>query len=184
MVRDGAARLTLEAVAAVAGISKASVIYDYKTKQELIKAVIERCVAEEEAALDGEARKLARSSNARILAHLARAVAEVSDDKRAVAVNLCTLTHDAELRSIMQQSLKREVALIAESAENPKGARLAFLAVQGLKFLDLLGLHAWPESERYKILAEIARVAEAHTSTPNASREKKAAALPAPADST
>ena len=36
--RDGAARLTIEAVAAEAGISKASVLYDYKTKQALIKA--------------------------------------------------------------------------------------------------------------------------------------------------
>ena len=45
--RDGAARLTIEAVAAEAGISKASVLYDYKTKQALIKAIVERRVAAE-----------------------------------------------------------------------------------------------------------------------------------------
>ena len=36
VARDGAARLTLDAVAEEAGISKASVIYDYKSKQALI----------------------------------------------------------------------------------------------------------------------------------------------------
>ena len=34
VMRDGAARLTLDAVACAAGISKASVLYDYKTKPE------------------------------------------------------------------------------------------------------------------------------------------------------
>ena len=40
VMRNGAAQLTLDAVAIEAGISKASVIYDYKSKQQLIKSVI------------------------------------------------------------------------------------------------------------------------------------------------
>ncbi|MBL6430319.1 MAG: TetR family transcriptional regulator [Alphaproteobacteria bacterium] len=45
VMRDGAARLTLDAVACAARINKASVLYDYKTKQALIKAVLERRLA-------------------------------------------------------------------------------------------------------------------------------------------
>ncbi|HTN63611.1 MAG TPA: helix-turn-helix domain-containing protein, partial [Devosia sp.] len=45
VARDGAARLTLDAVAAEAGISKASVLYDYKSKQGLIAAMVDRSVA-------------------------------------------------------------------------------------------------------------------------------------------
>src|SRR3546814_17040256 len=48
VARDGAAGLTLEAVAAEAGISKASVLYDYGTKQALMKALIERRIAAED----------------------------------------------------------------------------------------------------------------------------------------
>src|SRR3546814_15074706 len=48
VARDGAAGLTLEAVAAEAGISKASVLYDYGTKQALIKALLERRIAAED----------------------------------------------------------------------------------------------------------------------------------------
>ena len=49
VVRDGAAKLSLDAVATEAGISKASVLYDYKTKHALIRALVERRVAAETA---------------------------------------------------------------------------------------------------------------------------------------
>src|SRR3546814_8507750 len=59
VARDGAAGLTLEAVAAEAGISKASVLYDYGTKQALMKALIERRIAAEDSRI-GEDRKSTR----------------------------------------------------------------------------------------------------------------------------
>lgn len=42
VARKGAANLTLDAVAKEAGIGKASVLYDFKSKQALIEAVIDR----------------------------------------------------------------------------------------------------------------------------------------------
>ena len=42
VARDGVTGLTLEAVAKQAGISKAAVIYDYKSKQAVIEAIVER----------------------------------------------------------------------------------------------------------------------------------------------
>lgn len=42
VARDGAAGLTIDAVAREAGISKASVLYDVKTKQHLVESVIVR----------------------------------------------------------------------------------------------------------------------------------------------
>src|SRR3546814_4852153 len=46
VARDGAAGLTLEAVAAEAGISKASVLSDYGTKHALMKELIASCLAD------------------------------------------------------------------------------------------------------------------------------------------
>lgn len=159
-MRDGAARLTVDAVAAAAGISKASVLYDYKSKQELIKAVIERKVTEEVDRLDAAMARIGPVPNARVLAHLANAADAVSDDRRAVAVNLCAaLAQDAEMRCLSQQSLRHEVAMVLESSDHPRSALLAFLAVQGLTLLELLGLHAWPEAERQRILHEIGELA-------------------------
>lgn len=45
VARDGPSKLTLESVAAEAGVSKASVVYDHKTKQALIEALVRRALA-------------------------------------------------------------------------------------------------------------------------------------------
>lgn len=160
VAREGAARLTLDAVAAEAGISKASVIYDYKTKQALIKAVIERKVAEENEKTYAAIERLGPVSNARIKGRIAAAT-PVPDHMQAVAVNLCAaLAQDAELRSLLQESLNREVAAILETSDNPRRALLAFLALEGLKLLEFLVLKTWPEPERTKILREIEQLVE------------------------
>ena len=160
MARDGATRLTLDAVAAEAGISKASVIYDYKSKQALIKAVIERKVAEQNAKVAALVERLGPVPNAKIRGLIAAAT-PVPDHAQAVAVNLCAaLAQDAELRSLSKQSLDRRIAEVVETSEDPNRALLAFLAVEGLKLLEYLGLKRWPEPERSNILREIERLVE------------------------
>jgi len=71
VVRDGAANLTLEAVAAEAGISKASVLYDYKTKRALIRILIERRVAADEALVQRFVDAHADRPDARIRGYIA-----------------------------------------------------------------------------------------------------------------
>ncbi|MBS3651713.1 TetR family transcriptional regulator [Pseudaminobacter sp. 19-2017] len=156
VARDGAARLTLDAVAIEAGISKASVIYDYKSKQALIKAVIERRVAEEHATLRQAIQNLGAVPDAHIRGRIAVASNSMPDDTRAVAINLCSaLAQDAELLGSMHEAYRKEVAAILETSTNPQAALLAFLAVEGLRTLEFLGLLAWTEPERTQILRGI-----------------------------
>lgn len=157
--RDGAARLTLDSVAVEAGVSKGSVIYDYGTKHALIKAVIERRVTEEEAKLQGAIARIGPVPNALIKARIIAAEA-LPDDARAVSIQLCSaLAQDGELREALNASLREQVDAIAATSENPRAARLAFLAVEGLRALEYLGLLTWPEPERTDILKDIERLA-------------------------
>ncbi len=157
VARNGAARLTLDAVAIEAGISKASVIYDYKSKQALIKAVVERRVADDEDKLRLARDALGTTTNAAIKARITVAAETIPDDTQAVAFNLCSaLAQDAELRNRMEQAYRRETSTILEQSTNPRAALLAFLAVEGLKTLEFLGLLTWPEKERARILSDIA----------------------------
>lgn len=159
VVRDGAARLTLDAVAAEACISKASVIYDYKTKQALIRAVIERRFAEEEKRLNRAAETFGSLPDARVRGRIAATSNVPVSDVQSVALNLCSaLAQDADLRCMMQQSYQREIASIDETSPNPSTALLAFLAVEGLRSLEFLGIYSWPEPARSKILANIERL--------------------------
>jgi AcrR family transcriptional regulator len=156
VTRDGAARMTLEAVAAQAKISKASVLYDYKTKEALIKALIERRVETEETRLQRIMERIGPVPDAAIRARIATASRSVSDEDRAAARNLCsTLSQDADLRKPIQEFLRRHIEEVLEKSEHPRGALLAFLATEGLMSLEWLGLHAWPEEEREALLSEI-----------------------------
>lgn len=162
VVRNGAAHLTLDAVAVEAGISKASVIYDYKTKQQLIKAVIERRVAlgEERArAVTGE---LGPVSSASIRGLIAAASDAEPDDARAVAVNLgAALAQDTELRKPIEAYYDRTIASVMATSSSPRGGLLAFLALEGLRALEWHDFHSWPEGERQRILREISWLVDA-----------------------
>lgn len=162
VVRNGAANLTLDAVAIEAGISKASVIYDYKTKHQLMKAVIERRIASEEKRVGQIIADLGAVKNAAIHGQIAAAALVPADDARAVALNIgAALALDHELRQPIEEYYSRLIAAIQETSGNSRGSMLAFLALEGLRTLEWQDFHAWPDDERRRILQDIAWLADA-----------------------
>jgi AcrR family transcriptional regulator len=154
---NGAANLTLDAVAAEASISKASVIYDYKTKHALIKAVIERAIGRHwervRAHVEQQGDVPDRAMRGRIAVAAARSVTK---DERAVALNLiAALATDPELQAMVQAKNREYMQEIVATSPNPRGAILAFLALEGLSLLELLGFHAWSTEERESLLGDI-----------------------------
>jgi AcrR family transcriptional regulator len=154
--RDGAARLTLEAVAERAGVSKASVIYDFKSKQALIEAVIRRAVRNDNAINDQVTDGLGDITSSVIRGRIVAASEPFPDEFRAVALNLCAaLAQDATLRTAIQVNQTTVINRIMKTSANPRGALLAYLALEGLKLLESLDYHTWPKADRAKILREI-----------------------------
>lgn len=156
VARLGAASLTLDAVAAEAGISKASVIYDFKSKQALIEAIVERAFrrdGEHHAATEAT---LASPDNAAIRGRIAVAAEPPPDEFRPVALNLSmALTLDPNLRARMQKSQAETIERITQTASSPRLALLAYLAVEGLKFLEYLDFHHFSPTERAQIIRDI-----------------------------
>ncbi|PVM91961.1 TetR/AcrR family transcriptional regulator [Caulobacter endophyticus] len=156
VARDGAARLTLDAVAEQAGIGKATVLYDFKTKAALIDAVVERAVARDNAFNTAMTDSLAGQGDAVIRGRILAAATPLPDDFRAVALNLCAaLAQDASLRGRIQENQRAVIAGLTADAASPRGALLAYLALEGLKLLEALDYHAWPVEQRTRILREI-----------------------------
>ena len=154
--RSGAARLTLDAVAAEAGISKASVIYDFKTKQALIEAIVERAFRrdhEHHAMVETDS---AFSDSQAIRGRIKVAAEPPPEEFKPVALSLSVaLTLDPELRTRMQKSQAATIDRIVETASSPRGALLAYLAVEGLKFLEYLDFHHFAPDERSRIISDI-----------------------------
>jgi AcrR family transcriptional regulator len=162
VVRNGAAHLTLDAVAIEAGISKASVIYDYKSKQQLIKAVIERRMALGEAQIRAVTEGLGTVSSPSVRGLIAAMSDAELDETRAVAVNLgAALAQDSELRKPIQDYYDRTIDSVMATSSSPRGGLLAFLALEGLRVLEWHDFHCWPEDERRRILREISWLVDA-----------------------
>ena len=156
VARSGAASLTLDAVAVQAGISKASVLYDFKTKQALIEAIVERAFRlDREHHAEAEA-ELASPDNIAIRGRINVAAEPPPEEFKPVALSLSmALTLDAQLRSRMQDSQAETISRIVKTASSPRGALLAYLAVEGLKFLEYLDFHHFSPDERARIIRDI-----------------------------
>ena len=154
--RDGAANLTLDAVAREAGVNKASVLYDHRSKQALVEAVIDRAFERDNAHHAGIEEKIADVEDKAIRGRILAAAAPPPEEFKAVALNLsAALVLDAGLRAKMQDNQARTISRIETTSPSPRGALLAYLALEGLKFLEHLDFHHFPRKERDRLLREI-----------------------------
>lgn len=162
VARDGAANLTLDSVAREAGVGKATVIYDYKTKQALIEAVVDRSFLADNARHAALEAELAGQDSPAIRSRIRGGAHAPPEDFRAVALNLsAALALDANLRRKMQANQARVIEHVLESSASPRGALLAYLAIEGLKFLEFLDFHHFAPAEREQIVREIEWLASA-----------------------
>lgn len=156
IAREGAAKLTLEAVAVQAGVSKASVTYDHKTKQGLIEALVRRALARDNAFNQAEAQRLGDANARTVRGRIAAAANPLPPQQRAVALNLCAaLAQDGDLRHLMQENQAAVIAAIQADAAQPRGALIAYLALEGLKLLESLDFHSFAQPDRDRLLADI-----------------------------
>ena len=156
VARDGATRLTLDAVATQAGVSKASVLYDYKNKQALIAAVVQRATDRDNAFNQSQIDALGDVDSPVIRGRIQAASQPFPEEFGAVALQLCAaLAQDQTLRGITQNNQQQTLASVLDSASNPRGARLAYLALEGLKLLESFDYLHWSDDQRREILGDI-----------------------------
>ena len=145
--RDGAQALTLDAVAAEAGVSKGGLLYHFGTKRELIEALVDRWLTEFErdieAAGPGFVRGYVRASDPREdeLGLLA-----------AFAADPSVLVKARERYAIWQDRVERE-------GSDPVDATVARLAADGLWLAELLGMAPPRGRLREQVLSRLLELA-------------------------
>lgn len=139
--RDGAAGLTLGAVATHAGVGKATVLYDHKTMNGLVVALIRRLFAQEERRIGEMQAALGGRPDAAIRARIAAADRCFTENERSL-VNLivATVANNPELREAARDFFDRSLAEVTAGATAPRSAAVAFLALHGATNLRSLGL--------------------------------------------
>lgn len=149
--REGARRLTIDAVVKESGFSKGGVLYNFASKQALVEGMIARMVRSIEAEMEG-AFKSAQERGEPALPALIRAV--IGHRKRNSRVSMALLAAAAEnpeLIDPVRDFLTEMRQAITERAVDPDMARIAFLAADGLHFTDILGLDFLTPHERARV---------------------------------
>jgi AcrR family transcriptional regulator len=147
--RDGPQALTLDAVAAEAGVSKGGLLYHFRSKRQLLDAVVERWLDDFQADID--------AAGPGFVAGYVRA----SDGAKAEEAGLlAALVAEPGVLAAVRERYAIWQDRVATEGGDPVEATVARLAADGLWLADLLGM-APPTGElRQRVLARLLELSD------------------------
>jgi AcrR family transcriptional regulator len=148
--RNGAASLTLDAVAAEAGVSKGGVLYHFATKRALIDGLISRWLDDFAAQLDD--------------GHFAAAYVGACDLATTEAETevglLAGMLEEPEVLEVARERYAEWMERIIADVGDPVDAWLVRLAADGLWYSDLLGIAAPQGDDRRRLIERLLALAQ------------------------
>jgi AcrR family transcriptional regulator len=148
--RDGATALTLDAVAAEAGVSKGGVLYHFATKRALIDGLMSRW-------LDDFAAQLGEGNFA--VAYVRACDIATADADTEVGL-LAGMLEEPEVLEIARERYAEWMERILATVDDPVDAWLVRLAADGLWYSDLLGIAAPRGDDRRRLIERLSALAE------------------------
>jgi AcrR family transcriptional regulator len=154
--RDGAQALTLDAVAAEAGVSKGGLLYHFKSKRQLLDAMVARWMDEWEAEFDADTSGDGFVASFVRTSHLGGA----GQEQRAVETGLlAAIAAEPAVLAAVRDRYATWQDRVEREGSDPVEATVARLAADGLWLADLLGL-APPQGQlREQVLARLLELA-------------------------
>lgn len=135
--REGAGKITIEAVAKEAGLSKGGVLYNFSTKRALLSGLLDQMLS----AHRGLMEQVPAQHPARTLSgHLETVIQKKDvDDDLSMAI-LAAAAADPRLLDPLRTELGDDLSRILTDTKDASAAMIAALAIQGLRFQQLLNL--------------------------------------------
>jgi AcrR family transcriptional regulator len=156
--RDGAQKLTLDAVAAEAGVSKGGILYHFATKRALVDGLIERWITDFERKLE--------AADGQVLAEYVEC-SDLTQETPDVAATefgmLAGMIDDPQVLAAVRVFQEKWMARMLDGAIDPTDAWMVRLAADGLWYADLLGLAAPQGDDRRALLARLLTLARGGT---------------------
>lgn len=157
----GAARLTLDGVAAVAGVSKGGLLYHFPSKESLLGALAQRYVDSMKHCINAAKGTLSASTHGRDLKACILGVLGADPRSKAMgAALLATAANDLTLLEVIRQRIADHMEEIAASKADFARAAIVMLAVDGLKFRESLRISSFSDEQREQVVDELLKIAE------------------------
>lgn len=141
----GAGKVTLDAVAKAAGVSKGGLIYHFPSKEALISAMLQHLLDEADCRHEQQT-QLEHSTLAALLQTRASFTRQIAGNT-AMAILAAAAEQPALLKPVQQHNMALLQQVLAEHQQSPQ-ALLLFLASEALVFHDLLQISPFTEQER------------------------------------
>ena len=163
VVKFGVSRLSIDAVAREAGISKSRVVYDYKSKTALLEALIDRQFQRDKERIDILVLECAETPHPELFARIKRAEQAPDDIERAVALAVSSsMSSEVSLQRKMREWTVHDLKAM-EAGEKPEAARIVYFALIGFNCHEWFGLVNWSNQERFSFLEGIRAMYASHT---------------------
>jgi AcrR family transcriptional regulator len=140
IARDGPSKLTIDAIARESGISKGGVLHQFRTKEAVLKAVLEHQITTSEAFFQDFLGKISPSQSEPILeAQIATLRAAAAHPQSTTFALAGVLAEAPDLLALVREMDARRVEDIKDQASDPNIALVRWAAAKGLALAAILG---------------------------------------------
>jgi AcrR family transcriptional regulator len=154
--RDGTARLTFESVAREAGLSKGAVTHHFRSKDDLLKGVLEYRNDSFEQFRRDYLKTRPKDDPQQTLSVQIAAMRQMVDEQRSPArAVLSILVDDPSPLAFIRERFAAQVQQIREEAADPELALLRWEASWGLALYALFGLSPLSDKERGRLFERL-----------------------------
>ncbi len=151
----GPGNLSLDAVAARAGVSKGGLLYHFPTKAKLLQALVEQFLATFDRSLREREARSAGAPNSLLRAYLDILVGEHLCHQPPPSGLLAALGEDPDFLAPVRRFDRSLLDRMKANAGDPTLALIVFLALHGLKSQQLLNIESVDEAEFKAVVARL-----------------------------
>ncbi len=156
VTRDGPGRLTLDAIARESGLSKGGVMHQFRTKEAVLRALLEQQMAYFEDFSNRYIEKARETTDQPELAAQIATLREAISTPRAGAFALlAAMNENPELMAMPRDVDIEKVARMKAEARDPDLALLRWAAARGLLLSSLFGLSSLSDAERDRLFERL-----------------------------
>lgn len=154
IAQDGAGKLTIDAVAKKAEMSKGGVLYHFPSKDALLEGMLNALLGriEERRQATGKKSKLSGMLNT---------IDPQDESERAMSLAiLATAAQKPELLAPARAYFSQMNEEVSAETKDPEVSSILLLALEGMRFLNMLELNPWSSSESERILKRMNQMAD------------------------
>lgn len=153
---EGAAHLSLAAVAAKAGLSKGGLLYNFPTKAALLKALVQDYIDKFDLSLSEKAANSQRRSLA--AEYLLLAIEALETARPAPSGLLAVLSEDPELLAPVRQFHRDLLDRMKAGSTDETSVLILFLVLEGLRSQKLLGTEVLSQKEKALVIKKLGTI--------------------------